>query len=152
MCMCFVRHRHLCNCVTALIIRWLSSYEKTRLPPSSIRDHAHEMSVEQTILKQRHFYVHILISKSRGDDHGRRRSDITQQHFQRSLNRLSILLLCVKHPNASYVFLVTPQAFDDLSEDNEFLEISRVRVSDTSAVSGSTEGQGPFRTALECPN
>lgn len=115
------------------------------------------MSVEQAILKQRHLYVHILISKSRGDDHGRRRSDITQRRFQRSPNRLSILLLCIKHPNAntSDVFLVTLQAFDDvddLSEDNECLEISRVRVSDTSAVSGSTEGQGPFRTALECPN
>src|ERR1700753_2162366 len=82
------------------------------------------------------FHLHILIYKSRPDDHGSRRPDITQRLVQCFPNRLCIFLLSNKHPNTDHVFPATVQALygvDDLFEDNEGLEISRVSMSDVSS-------------------
>ena len=58
------------------------------------------------------FHLHIIINKSCTDDHGSRRSDITQGLLQRLPNRFGILLSGDEHPNAGDVFFCPMEALD----------------------------------------
>jgi len=85
---CICTRYRLRNCTIGCVTRAVITKTYERCRP---RDHAHAVDKRTASASISTFII--LINKSRPDDHGSRRSDITQRLFQRAPDRLGILPL-----------------------------------------------------------